>query len=331
MGRRGVHPLGLLAATAIVVVTIACNALTGADDLVEKTTNLEEEGSSGSPPGTPGTPGTPGATPDWAVDPNITATLEGCGESGICMPSVSGWSATILLGTEPDCPGAWPDKSDFTEPTGGDCACSCNSDGVCTGNLQVTSGCTGSAVSVPTGDANGSCEGPSPIAIPVGINVLARPAATPNCQVVSTPRFTQEKRTVCGGGARLPATCQRNRTEACVPLPGSPGARSCVIHDGDAPCPGGLPFRAVVGAGDQRQCAGCECKSNCGTAIFYSGGSCNGTARTVIVDGTCQSGTPVSAISAKYTATNGCTPKAPTAPVTGGFATTKTICCTDPK
>lgn len=326
MGRGIESRAAFVAGGVILIVAVACNALTGADDLVEAKTGLESSG------GLDGAPGTPGSTLDGAVDPNITASLESCGEGHICLPTTTGWTPTILLPDEQPCPGAWPTRSDFIRPTGGDCACSCTpSGGSCASDLRVTTGgCGGSTQDIPSGGGDGSCEGPSPIAIPFPASLSARAQNPPSCTPSATPRLTQERAVVCGGAAPKDAIACR-RQESCVPLSGVAGGKSCIIHDGDVPCPGGFSIRQIIGAaaGDQRACGACKCKASCGTATVYGNGSCSGGGRTIEVDGTCQSGSALNATSVKYDATNGCAVDGATTAVTGGFAEPKTICCVD--
>jgi hypothetical protein len=138
------------------------------------------------------------------------------------------------------------------------------------------------------------------------------------------------------------------RVRACVPSPACgeavcngvapAGFASCIVHDGDVPCPG-PPFANPTLAGAQADiaCAGCATCNNTATCSVptvraYNDSICTTEVTSVVVNGACNllTGTPgVSFGSIKYdvTLTNAsCTPTSPPT-ATASLAAPRTICC----
>jgi len=147
-----------------------------------------------------------------------------------------------------------------------------NWDGTCTANIAIQEGKTCGGV---------PCVGSLTISPPV----IEEPPCTPHGNGDPLPgpaHFTAGDAFRPFGractGAPWPA-CGQQQDKACVPKP--PSFETCIMREGDEPCPEGWPIKHLLygEVNDQRQCSACTCSAP-------SGGSCTAFA-AVHGDATC--------------------------------------------
>lgn len=338
--------LGLLA---------ACNALTGVSDLVTTADAADGGGSTGTSGsggtsgggtsgggGASGSSGTSGAGGSSGTSGVIVpdATLNTCGvKKQVCLPSSDGWMPALSLVTPTSmCPSDWPQQRSYQRSGGGGCSCDCApTGGSCAGTVFTRSGpaCGGAPVDFPA--VSGQCtELTAQASLPVAFLPHPSGAAPTGCTAaVFDDLDPPTTASICSGatGVMDPA-CATG--ELCVPKPGGiASAFTCIVHDGDVPCPKKLTIRTVLGTDvkDGRSCGStCSCApSGCngGTLEAFATPACGTSLRKAAVDGTCTvAGAPLAGASYRYTAPSGCDVKT-AAPILGSETVTapRTLCC----
>lgn len=324
---------------AIVSAAVACNLLTGANEL-----ELDDGRGDGSATGpraredgeAADAPPAPPPACDCVSPPPLDwtgpfALLESSGAGRTCP---TGLAATFGGGAEPS--SASPCTPCTCGPPMGGCATSVTTYGTavgggatCTGGCRATqpidTTCTSVTYCFPGQGAIATTDGG---------------CAADGGRV--SPASWGRGGTACAFAEAAPATCPSG--QACAPKSAAaPDARTCILHAGDVECPAG-PYAARVRyferIVDGRSCTACQCDPGAGgacgpgTVTFYAGAGCATAIKDVPTSGTCTAFTVAAAAgSMKLTAAptpdgGACTPRGG-ALADGGLTAVEptTLCC----
>ncbi len=255
----------------------------------------------------------------------------------------AGWSLAFYETGRASCPAGSSGSHDAV--AGGDagagaCSCSCKVGGPVsceTGTLQLasggaTAGCGGAKTSVAV-SAEFCAPLPTAVQMPAYMAVPTLPPSGACTATVATnpSDLTKDDVRWCD----VPASGADDVCTGAAP----PGFSVCIVHAGDAPCPGGNGFTIRTVVSDDvtlscSPCSTCTLTGTCGSATvaFFADGNCNSAVIGLNADGTCSPTdvANVSVASVLYNATvadaGGCLGGGTSAAL-APTGTTTTVCC----
>jgi len=243
-----------------------------------------DAGADGAPPPPPPPPPPPTCSPPTGV-PCVAALA-------------AGWSALAFATSRAQpCPATYTTMDVVANAPATAAACSCSCQISATDPPSCAKGTFTSRVGATTCDATGQpytvngtgCTAiGSPGAVSAFGNYPAFPLQAGTC-ISATQKNTAVQTTRDLRGCVPPAECV---DDVCRGAPPS-GFTSCVVHDGDVPCPGD-PFtnRTLTGTGATVTCGGCATCANTATCPvpkfrFYNDAACATELATRTADGQC--------------------------------------------
>jgi len=252
MGSRA-RALGIVVAAS--AMAFGCNLLTGASDLSIARDNAGDGGAgeSGSPRGDGG---------------KLSATCVAAGGyAGLCLFDKEGWKPIVLPLAGGACPPDYRTMETLAaaDTTNDACTCTCTAKvGSCDGPLALfTSGnsgtaCTVGPTTVPFPPDGGCLAIPNSLDFPRVRMSLAGQAPT-DCTAVTKESFGPIVSLPACTGAAATAAPECEGT-GCYPAP-PPGAKVCIVHEGERSCPRDFAIRILAGrdAEDNRACGDCTC------------------------------------------------------------------------
>ena len=312
-----------MAASAI---AFGCNLLTGASDLtIGDGAALLDGGATES-----GAPGVDGGKL------GSTCVAAG-GYAGVCLHDKEGWKPLVLPLAGGACPPDYRTMATVSaaDTTNDTCTCAC---------LPKVGSCAG-PLSLYTGNDNACSQGPTSVAFPPDGGCLAVPnnldlprvkmtlsgPAAASCEAVAGESFAPiVSLATCTGGTATPA--KECEGKGCYPAP-PPGAKACVVHEGETSCPRGYDLRILAGsnADDNRSCGSCTCvDEGCKDAKVqqYLDDKCTLPVSTLPLD-ECRAQVAGLVKGASYKPPSGCRPVKAGSGITGKitFEGARTICC----
>jgi hypothetical protein len=269
--RRGRTFLGGVAIGAMIVVVLACNAITGSGDLEVGAAAVSEEGGTVT-----GVDGGGGGVPDAPVIvPPPTCSC-------VVAPP-SDWKGPYALLDNDRAPGTTCPTGltvayqGGTSPQGACAPCTCAAPiGACATEYQVfgTSNCNSPCF--PRRGIDGACQafnycapnGSSSVRVTVVGASCAASGGAKQPAVFESPAIACTFASSPPGGGGCPAG------NVCTPASeGAPNARACIVHSGEVDCPQG-PYqsKSVVfdSTNDAHTCSACTCDVPCSTATVQT-------------------------------------------------------------